>query len=297
MRTVTSIRQMSAAAARAKADGRTIGFVPTMGFLHQGHLSLVRECRKRADVTVVSIFVNPLQFGPREDFRDYPRDRARDAALLEREKVDYLFCPEAEEMYPPGFRTSVEVRDLQAKLCGCSRPGHFKGVTTVVLKLFEIVRPDIAFFGQKDAQQALIIKRMASDLNLGVRVEVRPIVREPDGLAMSSRNTYLGPEERRAALVLWRSLEAARRDFLAGERRSEALIRRMSGLISQEPLARVDYIAVVQPETLEPVDLVEGETLVALAVYVGRTRLIDNIVLKPLVRHRHERKIPQRTNR
>lgn len=286
MITLTSISRMSAAAARAKAAGRTIGFVPTMGFLHEGHLSLVRKGRRKADVVVVSIFVNPLQFGPREDFRDYPRDPARDSALLRREGVDFLFCPQAEEMFPPGFQTFVEVRDLQEKLCGRSRPGHFKGVTTVVLKLFEIVRPDFAFFGQKDAQQALIIKRMAAELNLGVRIEVGPIVREPDGLALSSRNTYLGPEERRAAVVLWRSLEAARGDFLAGERRVEALIGRMSGIISREPLARLDYLAVVRPETLEPVSLIEDETLVALAVFIGRTRLIDNIVLKPSARRR-----------
>jgi pantoate--beta-alanine ligase len=296
MKTLTSIPKMSAAVARAKAAGRTIGFVPTMGFLHEGHLSLVRESRKKADVTVVSIFVNPLQFGPREDFRDYPRDIARDSRLLRREKIDLLFCPEADEMYPPGFQTFVEVRDLQDKLCGRSRPGHFKGVGTVVLKLLDIVRPDFAFFGQKDAQQALIIKRLAADLNLGVSIEVRPIVREPDGLALSSRNTYLGPEERRAAVVLWRSLEALRQDFLGGERRAEALISRMSGLIAQEPLARVDYLAVVRPETLEPVTLIEDETLVALAVFIGRTRLIDNIVLMPRAARRGESEIHRRTD-
>jgi pantoate--beta-alanine ligase len=281
MRTITSIPEMTAAAEAGKASGKTIGFVPTMGYLHQGHLSLVRESRRTTGLTVVSIFVNPLQFGPNEDFKAYPRDPARDSGLLEQEGVDILFCPEAGEMYPPEFRTSVEVRGLQDRLCGASRPGHFQGVGTVVLKLFDIVRPDSAFFGQKDAQQVVIIKRLAADLNLPVTIEVGPIVREADGLAMSSRNTYLSPDDRRAARVLWRSLEAARQSVLGGELRTPAILERMGSVIGAEPLARVDYLAAVSPVTLEPVEQVDGAVLFALAVFIGRTRLIDNVLLGP----------------
>jgi len=281
MKTITALAEMSAAVREVKAAGRTIGFVPTMGFLHEGHLSLVREARRVSDIVVVSIFVNPQQFGPGEDFRVYPRDIARDSRMLEPLGVDYLFCPNEGEMYPPGYRTHVEVRDLQDRLCGRSRPEHFRGVCTVVLKLFNIVRPDCAFFGQKDAQQVLIIKRMAADLDLAVSVVARPIVRETDGLALSSRQMYLSPEERRAATVLWRCLEAVRRDCSGGEVRAEVLIQTMKDLIGREPLARVDYLAVVRPDTLEPVARVEGETLVALAVTIGRTRLIDNMLLRP----------------
>jgi len=281
MRTITSITEMTASVEAARRAGKLVGFVPTMGFLHQGHLSLVRESRLKAGLTVVSIFVNPLQFGPNEDFKEYPRDPARDAKLLEQEGVDILFCPEAADMYPPGFKTFVEVCDLQDKLCGASRPGHFRGVCTVLLKLFDIVLPDFAFFGQKDAQQAVIIKRMTADLNLPVTIEVCPIVREADGLAMSSRNTNLSPEERRAALVLSRSLEAVRQGFREGERRTGVLLERMEALIKKEPLARVDYLAAVSPETLEPVASVEDGVLFALAVLIGRTRLIDNTQLGP----------------
>jgi pantoate--beta-alanine ligase len=251
-----------------------------MGYLHEGHLSLVRECRKRSGLTVVSIFVNPLQFGPREDFRRYPREPERDAALLEKEGADILFLPEAEEMYPPGFRTAVEVAGLQDKLCGGSRPGHFRGVATVVLKLLNIVRPDSVFLGQKDAQQVVILRRMAEDLDLVVRIIDLPTVREPDGLAMSSRNVYLSAEERRAATVLFRGLEEARRVFDAGERGASRIRERLLATLATEPLARVDYAEVVDPVNLEPVERVEGETLIALAVYFGRTRLIDNIILR-----------------
>jgi len=279
VRTITSLPEMTAAVDAARSAGKPVGFVPTMGFLHEGHLKLVRESRREAGLTVVSIFVNPLQFGPKEDFKEYPRDPVRDANLLEQEGVDILFCPEAADMYPPGFKTFVEVRDLQDKLCGASRPGHFRGVCTVVLKLFDIVRPDFAFFGQKDAQQAVIIKHMTADLNLPVTIKVCPIVREADGLAMSSRNTHLSPEERHAALVLPRSLEAARQGYLEGERRTGVLLERMAALIKKEPLARVDDLAAVSPETLEPVANVEDEVLFALAVFIGRTRLIDNALL------------------
>jgi pantoate--beta-alanine ligase len=279
MKTVTTIAGMKAAVIKARAKGLTIGFVPTLGYLHEGHLSLVRESLKTAGVTVVSVFVNPLQFGPQEDFRQYPRDPERDASLLEKEGVDILFVPEIWEMYPEGYRTSVEVAGLQDKLCGRSRPGHFKGVATVVLKLFEIVRPDYAFFGQKDAQQVVILRRMAEDLNVDVRIRAMPIIRDPDGLAMSSRNAYLSAEERRAALVLAKSLEEARWMFEKGERAAGPIRERLCRTIAGEPLARVDYVEIVDPSSLEPLERIDGEALVALAVYVGKTRLIDNSIL------------------
>ena len=274
------IAGMKAASDKAKKRGLTIGFVPTMGFLHEGHLSLVRECRRSADVTAVSIFINPLQFGPTEDFEQYPRDLDNDSRLLEREKVDYLFCPEKEEMFPAGYKTTVEVADLQDKLCGRSRPGHFKGVATVVLKLFEIVRPDWAFFGQKDTQQALILMKMARDLNLDVKIRVLPIVRDHDGLALSSRNTYLNKEQRRSALVLIKSLKEAGARFKAGERKSGLIVRRIKDVMKSAPRARIDYVEIVDLDELNPVDFIDRDVLVALAVYVGRTRLIDNVILK-----------------
>jgi pantoate--beta-alanine ligase len=283
MRTVTDIAAMKAAAREARAANRIIGFVPTMGFLHEGHLSLVRECRKSADVAVVSIFVNPFQFGPGEDFNRYPRDLDRDARLLEKEAVDYLFVPGAEKMYPEGYKTAVEVSVLQDKLCGRSRPGHFKGVTTVVLKLFHIVQPDLAFFGQKDAQQAVILEKMVEDLNMDVAIRVLPIVREPDGLALSSRNTYLTARERRAALVLWRSLQEAELLYGRGERNAAIIVGRMKDIIASEPLARLDYAEIVDLRNLDPLEAVDRDALTAVAAHVGRTRLIDNIILKTKV--------------
>jgi pantoate--beta-alanine ligase len=274
---------MKTAAREARAANRVIGFVPTMGFLHEGHLSLVRECRKSADVAVVSIFVNPLQFGPGEDFKQYPRNPDRDARLLEREAVDYLFVPGAREMYPEGYKTAVEVSVLQDKLCGRSRPGHFKGVTTAVLKLFHIVQPDLAFFGQKDAQQAVILEKMVEDLNMDVAIRVLPIVREPDGLALSSRNTYLTARERRAALVLWRSLQEAELLYGRGERNAAIIVGRMKDIIASEPLARLDYAEIVDLRNLDPLEAVDRDALTAVAAHVGRTRLIDNIILKTKV--------------
>ncbi|MDH5468276.1 MAG: pantoate--beta-alanine ligase, partial [Candidatus Aminicenantes bacterium] len=265
---------------REKSRGKTIGFVPTMGFLHQGHLSLVRESLKKADVTVVSIFVNPTQFGPKEDFKDYPRDIDRDSEILEKEGVDYLFFPGDEEMYPKGYKTYVEVHDLQDKLCGRSRPGHFCGVCTVVLKLFNIVEPDFAYFGQKDAQQAVILKRMAEDLNLKVKVEALPIVREEDGLALSSRNTYLSQEEKRAALVLSKSLDEARQMVENGEQDAGRIMNRMREMIDREPLARIDYLEIVDMDDIDSVIRIEKEALAALAVFVGKVRLIDNAILR-----------------
>ena len=279
MLTLKTIAAMREEVRALKKAGRTIGFVPTMGFLHEGHLSLVRASKEAADATVVSIFVNPTQFGPREDFARYPRDPARDSALLFEEGTDVLFAPEAEDMYPSGYCTFVEVEGLQDKLCGKTRPGHFRGVCTVVLKLFEIVRPDAAFFGQKDAQQALILKKMTADLNLGVRIEVRPIVRESDGLAMSSRNKYLSRDKRRAAVVLNRSLAEAEASIRAGERRPEAVIGLIRGLIARQPAARIDYVEIVDAGTLEPAPDAGPGRLIALAVYFGATRLIDNLIV------------------
>lgn len=280
MRTISKAVEMQDVVNREKSRGKTIGFVPTMGFLHQGHLSLVRESLKKADVTVVSIFVNPTQFGPKEDFKDYPRDIDRDSEILEKEGVDYLFFPGDEEMYPKGYKTYVEVHDLQDKLCGRSRPGHFCGVCTVVLKLFNIVEPDFVYFGQKDAQQAVILKRMAEDLNLKVKVEALPIVREEDGLALSSRNTYLSQEERRAALVLSKSLDEARQMVENGEQDAGRIMNRMREMIDREPLARIDYLEIVDMDDIDSVIRIEKEALAALAVFVGKVRLIDNAILR-----------------
>ncbi|MDD8026333.1 MAG: pantoate--beta-alanine ligase [Acidobacteriota bacterium] len=279
MRTIISAAEMKAAGQAERAAGRSVGLVPTMGALHDGHLSLVRACRERADVVVVSLFVNPIQFGPNEDFTRYPRDLERDAGLLREAGAHILFAPEAAEMYPAGFRTRVEIEGLQDKLCGASRPGHFRGVCTVVLKLFHLVEPAVAVFGQKDAQQAIILKRMTRDLDLGLVIDVRPIVRETDGLAMSSRNAYLSPKERAAALVLSRALGEVRAAVRQGTLDAAVLKARMASILAAEPLARVDYAAIVDPEGLDPVAEVRAGDLVALAVHIGRTRLIDNWVV------------------
>ena len=256
-----------------------LGFVPTMGALHEGHLSLVRAAKSACDAVAVSIFVNPLQFGPTEDLARYPRTFERDSGLLENEAVDMLFVPTGDEMYPLGAVTYVTVEGLSDKLCGRSRPGHFRGVTTVVAKLFHIVEPDAAFFGQKDAAQSTIIRRMVQDLNLPVEIVVCPIVREPDGLAMSSRNAYLDPQQRKSALVLQRSLLEIKNQFERGERNVTNLIEAGKQLLSQEAGARLDYLEIVDPSTLEPVTQFDRPALVAVAAFVGNTRLIDNIVV------------------
>jgi pantoate--beta-alanine ligase len=279
MKVITSVAGMKSLARQWKREGKSIGFVPTMGYLHEGHLSLVRESKKRTDVTVVSIFVNPAQFGPQEDFKKYPRDLEKDSAYLEKGGVDCLFYPDAAEIYPPGYRTYVEVHGLQDRLCGKSRPGHFRGVVTVILKLFDIVGPDRAFFGAKDAQQVLIIEKMAADLDLGTEVVTCPLVRGPDGLALSSRNAYLSSEEKKAALVLSRSLRWAERAISAGERDAAKVIAGIRSLIEAEPLARVDYVEAVDPVDLDPVAEVRGDVLIALAVFIRSTRLIDNVRL------------------
>ncbi|MDH5386515.1 MAG: pantoate--beta-alanine ligase [Candidatus Aminicenantes bacterium] len=279
MKTFAKIGEIKTEIKRQRAEGKSIGFVPTMGFLHEGHLSLVRESLRKTDCTVVSLFVNPTQFGPQEDFEDYPRDLERDADILEKEGVDVVFVPDQNEMYPQGYKTYVEVQDLQDKLCGSSRPGHFKGVCTVVLKLFQIVDPDTAFFGQKDAQQALILKRMIRDLNLSVDIDVLPIVREVDGLALSSRNVYLNAEERKAALCLIKGLKQAEQMIKKGERKSSQIIQTIQQIINSEPMARMDYVEVVDLDNLDPLDKIEREALIALAVYVGKIRLIDNMIV------------------
>jgi len=279
MTIVRSVSAMKALSRGWRREGRRIGFVPTMGYLHEGHLSLVRESKVRADVTVVSIFVNPTQFGPNEDFKKYPRDLEKDSAFLSEAGVDCLFYPDAAEIYPPNYRTYVEVEGLQDRLCGRSRPGHFRGVATIVLKLFDIVGPDQAFFGAKDAQQVLIIGRMAADLDLDVEVVTCPIVREPDGLAMSSRNAYLTTDQRTAARVLSTSLRWADKAVGAGERDAGRLLSGIRSILEAEPLARIDYVEAVDPETLDPVAEIRGQVLVALAVFIGPTRLIDNIRL------------------
>ena len=257
-----------------------IGLVPTMGFLHEGHLSLVRQARADSNFVVVSIFVNPSQFGPAEDFDTYPRDFDRDCRLLEAEGVDLLFAPAVEEMYPKGNTTFVEVTgNLTKGLCGASRPGHFRGVTTVVSKLFNVVGPHRAYFGQKDAQQLAVIKRLASDLNWGIEIVGMPIIREADGLAMSSRNRKLTPEERRSATLLYRALQLAKARIEAGERNAERVMGIIREIIGKEKLARIDYIEIVSLNDFEPVNQIEGEILIALAVFIGETRLIDNLLL------------------
>src|SRR4051794_18997567 len=279
MKIVGQIPAVRAESRAVRADGRRVGFVPTMGALHEGHLSLVRAAKAQADVVAVSIFVNPTQFGPNEDLSRYPRPFERDCGLLEREGVDILFAPPDEEMYPPGAVTYVTVKDMSERLCGRSRPGHFRGVTTVVSKLFHIVEPDAAFFGQKDAAQVAIIRRMVRDLNLPVEIVVCPILREADGLALSSRNAYLSPEERQRALVLHRALLRVEELAVAGERDAARLLAAGREEFARESSVRLDYLEIVNPDTLDAVADVSGGALVAVAAYVGTTRLIDNIVL------------------
>jgi len=277
----TTIAEARAVCHQIRADRKRLGLVPTMGALHAGHLSLVRAARARCGAVVVSIFVNPTQFGPKEDFAKYPRPFESDCAALEKEGADMIFAPAADEMYAEGETTWVTVEGLSEKLDGQSRPGHFRGVTTVVAKLFHVIEPEVAFFGQKDAAQLAVIRRMVRDLNFPVEIVSCPIVREPDGLAMSSRNAYLSPRERRRALVLRRSLQEVEKAFREGERNASALSQSGRGVLAQEPEVRLDYFEVVDPETLDPVEAVAGKTLVAVAAYVGTTRLIDNVVLEP----------------
>jgi pantoate--beta-alanine ligase len=264
---------------RSQAVGRSVGFVPTMGYLHEGHLSLVRRARAENDVVVASIFVNPTQFGPTEDFERYPRDPQRDLNLLQQERTDIVFLPSAVEMYPEGFSTYIDVDGVTEVLEGAHRPGHFRGVATVVLKLFNIVQPTRAYFGQKDAQQVVVIRKMVNDLKLNVEVVPCPTVRETGGLAMSSRNVYLSPDERRAALILFRALSLSERLWRSGERDATKLRDRLHLLMAREPLASVDYISAAHPETLQELESMDGPTLISLAIRIGDTRLIDNLVV------------------
>ena len=278
LKTVSAVRERLAP---ERASGRTIGLVPTMGDLHEGHLSLIRRARADCDVVVVSDFVNPSQFGAGEDYERYPRDLERDVGLCAEEGVDVVFAPSPQEMYDEEFTTYVVLERLTDKLCGASRPSHFRGVTTVVAKLFNIVQPTSSYWGQKDAQQVVVIKRMVADLNFPVGVVVCPIAREPDGLAISSRNRYLTPEERRDAAILYRSLCGAKDEIASGERNPPRVIRQIRTAIKRARSAKIDYVAIVHPESLEDVDNIDGEALMAVAAWFGKARLIDNMLVSP----------------
>ena len=281
MQVITRIDELKKKIRDARAAGRTIGVVPTMGYLHEGHLTLMRQARAEQGFVIATLFVNPLQFGPTEDYAVYPRDLARDSKLAATTGIDVLFAPTVDEMYPAGngkTLTFVDVEKITATLCGASRPGHFRGVATVVTKLFNITEADVAYFGQKDAQQVTVIRQMVRDLNMNVRVVAVPIVREADGLALSSRNQYLSPAERQAALVLSKSLRLAKTMLAGGNREASAILAAVTDCIAQEPLAAVDYIAMVDPQTLQPLTQISGSALVALAVRFGKTRLIDNLL-------------------
>jgi pantoate--beta-alanine ligase len=280
MEIIRTVAWMKQVAQEARSKERILGLVPTMGALHQGHFSLIRAAQQECSPVLVSIFVNPMQFGPSEDLQKYPRTFETDRAALENLGVNYLFAPPPEEMYPRGFRTAVVVEGLSDRLEGRSRPGHFRGVATVVLKLFEIAQPRFAYFGRKDAQQARILRQMARDLDLDTQLVVRPIVREPDGLALSSRNAYLQEGSRRAATALYRSLEAVRDEIAAGERDPARLLGKLRSVLQAEPGVAIDYAEIVDAETLEPVVNLRGKCLVLLAAVVGKTRLIDNALIE-----------------
>ena len=276
----TTVDETRRAIGVARAQGSLVGLVPTMGALHAGHVSLIRAARAEAGFVVVSIFVNPTQFGASEDLSRYPRPFENDVEICTVENVDLIFHPAPEIMYPPHFRTYTEVQELQSVLCGQTRPGHFRGVATVVLKLFHIVQPDVAYFGQKDAQQARILLQMVRDLDVPIRLNICPIVREPDGLALSSRNVYLDATQRKNATVLYRTLEAMRMRIMAGERKADLLIKEARAMIDATPGTRIDYAAIVDFEQLQPLQRLQGKVLIALAVYFGTTRLIDNMLME-----------------
>ncbi len=280
MRIVRSPKVMQKICGGLKREGKIIGLVPTMGYLHEGHLSLVRIARRRSDVLVLSLFVNPTQFGPKEDFERYPRDFRRDKSLLKREECDFVFAPRTKEIYPDEYLTYVNVDKITQELEGAMRPGHFRGVTTVVAKLFNIIRPDIAVFGQKDAQQAVVLKKMVDDLNYGIKMMIAPTVREKDGLAISSRNVYLSKKERRQARVLYQALRAAKEMIRKGERRATKVASKMRTLIGGQSLAKIEYVAITDAHSLELLNELKGEILISSAVRFGKTRLIDNIKLR-----------------
>lgn len=279
MRIIKTIAEIRACSSQLHAEGKTIGLVPTMGFIHEGHLSLIGESKRSTDITIVSIFVNPTQFGPKEDYDRYPRDIEGDTKKCSEIGTDLLFLPSVDDIYPKGFKAFVEVEGLSNKLCGISRPNHFRGVATIVTKLFNIIRPDKAFFGQKDYQQALIIKKLARDLNLGIDIIVMPTVREADGLAMSSRNSYLNDIERRTAGILYGSLMLAEELISSGKMSAKEIREKMGSLIANEGADQIEYISISDPETLEEVERIEGGVLIAVAVWIGKTRLIDNIII------------------
>ena len=276
---ISKISRMRWFIAGVKKQNKTIGFVPTMGYLHQGHLSLIKQAKKDCDICILSIFVNPIQFGPKEDYKKYPRDLEQDRILAKSAGCDCVFFPEASQMYQAGYLTYVNVEKIADYLCGAYRPGHFKGVATVVAKLFNIIQPDTAYFGQKDYQQALVIKRTIEDLNMPLKIKVMPIVREPDGLALSSRNVYLGAQERSDAVVLFKSLEKAKEMILEGERESAKVISMMKSEISRKKSSRIEYLSVADAKTLEPLKHIKKKALIVLAAYFGKTRLIDNIIV------------------
>jgi pantoate--beta-alanine ligase len=279
MKIIRSIKEIKKELARHRKREHTVGLVPTMGYLHEGHLSLVRKARQDNDVVVVSIFVNPVQFGPNEDYGEYPKDLKRDARLCKKAFVDYIFYPTVKSMYPKGYSTFVSVEGLTKNLCGKSRPGHFRGVATVVAKLFNIVKPGAAYFGQKDAQQAMAIKRMAEDLNMNIRIEVMPTVRERDGLAVSSRNSYLTSGERKRAAAIYRSLQLARDLIKSKHKDASGIIREMRKILDAAA-TKIDYVSIVDPRNLKDVKTITGEVLIAAAVWMGKTRLIDNISVR-----------------
>jgi pantoate--beta-alanine ligase len=280
MEIITTVKDMQRRSEQLRREGKKIAFVPTMGYLHEGHLSLMREGRKRGDVLVISIFVNPTKFGPGEDYEQYPRDMKRDLALVEGIGVDICFNPPAQEMYPDGFQTAVEVEQVTKNLCGISRPGHFRGVTTVVAKLFNIVKPHLAFFGQKDYQQLIAIKRMVEDLNMDIEVIGTQTVRENDGLAMSSRNTYLNPQQRKEAMNISRALRKGEELYHQGERSATVILNHVRGIIEEGKSATIDYAKICDAHTLKDIGEIRGEAVIAVAAKIGKTRLIDNIILK-----------------
>ena len=281
MQTINSIKEMQTFSNREMGEGKTIALVPTMGFFHPGHLSLMEEGGRRGDFLVVSIFVNPTQFGAGEDYEDYPRNMERDQKLAEETGVDVIFAPPVDEMYPSDYQTCVNVEEVTRNLCGISRPAHFRGVTTVVCKLFSIVKPSFAIFGEKDFQQLVAIRQMVSDLNIDVKIVGMPIYREEDGLALSSRNKYLTPDERMAALCLFRSLMRAKELFRQGERKTEEILSEVMSIIKAEQLAEIDYVKICDVKTLKDIEQINQETVLALAAKIGKTRLIDNIILNP----------------
>jgi pantoate--beta-alanine ligase len=280
MEIIATVKEMQQRSEQLRQKGKTIAFVPTMGYLHEGHLALMREGKNRGDVLIISIFVNPTQFGPKEDYEQYPRDMQHDLKLAQNVGVDIIFTPSAQEMYPDGFQTFVEVEGVTQNLCGISRPGHFRGVTTIVAKLFNIVKPHVALFGQKDYQQLITIKRMVEDLNMDTEAIGIPTVRERDGLAMSSRNAYLSPKKRKEAAQLHRALRKGEELFRQGNKNSATLLTTVRGIIEEIKPTKIDYINICDAHTLEDIEEIKDEAIIAMAVQIGKTRLIDNIILK-----------------